>query len=51
MKNEKQYACRACNGQLMPLWKSNNWFCTECKQEQAPTQVVEETSATDWTKQ
>jgi len=51
MKTEKQYTCCSCQGHLMPLWKSSNWFCTDCKREQAPTQLVEETLAIDWTKQ
>lgn len=35
MKNKQQYTCRTCQGQLMPLWKNNNWFCIECKLEQS----------------
>jgi hypothetical protein len=51
MKNENQYTCCYCQGQLMPLWKNSNWFCIECKQEQAPIHVIKETLAKDWTKQ
>jgi hypothetical protein len=34
MDRVNDFKCRVCLGQLMPLWKSTNWFCTECKLEQ-----------------
>ena len=34
MKTETEFKC-SCGGKLMPLWKNNNWFCTECKLEQS----------------
>ena len=34
MEDTRRYTC-ACGGNLMPLWKNNNWVCTNCKLEQS----------------
>ena len=34
MKTEKEHKCN-CGGQLMPLWKNNDWFCVVCRKEQS----------------
>jgi ribosomal protein L37AE/L43A len=30
----RETKCRTCGEKLMPLWKSNKWFCYKCKLEQ-----------------
>ena len=34
MKTVRDTKC-VCGGGLMPLWKTSNWFCIECKLEQS----------------